>query len=136
MSAILDPIFRQSYILGGNATISVVSKKSGDRFTYRIRAKDVDDYRILHFVSVLAGPENTSDYTYLGTIFPDAIFRHGTKSRIAPEAPSAKAFAWLWRNLDSDDVEVWHAGRCGRCNRLLTDPESIKRGMGPVCAER
>lgn len=27
-------------------------------------------------------------------------------------------------------------GRCGVCNRTLTDPESITRGIGPVCAER
>lgn len=26
--------------------------------------------------------------------------------------------------------------RCARCNRLLTDPESIKRGLGPVCAAK
>jgi len=26
-------------------------------------------------------------------------------------------------------------GRCVRCNRLLTTPESIKSGIGPICAE-
>lgn len=25
-------------------------------------------------------------------------------------------------------------GRCGRCGRRLTDPESIRRGIGPECA--
>lgn len=27
-------------------------------------------------------------------------------------------------------------GQCGRCGRALTDPESIARGIGPVCAAR
>ncbi len=27
-------------------------------------------------------------------------------------------------------------GRCGHCNRVLTDPDSIARGIGPVCAGR
>lgn len=27
-------------------------------------------------------------------------------------------------------------GRCGRCNRDLTDPESIASGIGPICAEK
>jgi Family of unknown function (DUF6011) len=27
-------------------------------------------------------------------------------------------------------------GKCSICNRDLTDPESIERGIGPVCAER
>lgn len=27
-------------------------------------------------------------------------------------------------------------GKCSVCARTLTDPESIDRGIGPVCAER
>lgn len=27
-------------------------------------------------------------------------------------------------------------GRCGICGRTLTDPESIERGIGPICAEK
>ena len=27
-------------------------------------------------------------------------------------------------------------GNCAICNRLLTDPESVKRGIGPICADR
>jgi hypothetical protein len=27
-------------------------------------------------------------------------------------------------------------GRCAVCMRELSDPESIERGIGPVCAER
>jgi len=26
--------------------------------------------------------------------------------------------------------------RCLRCHRILTDEESIKQGMGPVCSQR
>jgi hypothetical protein len=29
---------------------------------------------------------------------------------------------------------VWHEGRCGRCGRKLTVPESIESGFGPECA--
>lgn len=32
-------------------------------------------------------------------------------------------------------IEVWHEGRCGRCARRLTVPESILIGIGPECAE-
>lgn len=136
MSAQLAPLWRKPFILGGNAKITLVSTKSGCRFTYRIRAKEVEEDRVLHFVSVLTGPENTSDYSFLGTIFDGEKFVHGKKSKIAPDAPSAKAFSWLWQNLATQDAEVWHSGRCGRCNRELTTPESIERGLGPVCAGR
>jgi hypothetical protein len=136
MSAILAPLFRKPYMLAGKSVITVVSNKTGTRFTYRIVKKDTPkDKDTVHFVKVLNGPENTRDYQFLGTIFAEERYRHGKKSPISPEAPSARAFQWLWWNLGSDLVEVWHAGRCGRCGRLLTDPESIERGLGPKCAE-
>ena len=142
--AILEPIFRKPYLLGGKATATLVSGATGARFTYRICGKDVgseDQPRTIFFVSVLTGSDNQEDYSYLGTIFeggsgkPDR-FVHGKKSRISADAPSALAFAWLWRNLDSDKAELWHAGACSRCGRQLTDPESIAAGLGPICITR
>jgi hypothetical protein len=32
-----------------------------------------------------------------------------------------------------DGVVIWHEGRCGRCGRRLTVPESIESGYGPEC---
>jgi hypothetical protein len=133
---ITDPKDRYAYMLGGDAKVTIVSKRSGARFTYRITKKDLEDGRFLHFVKVLQGPDNTSDYMYLGTIFGGQQYRHGAKSPIGPDAPSAKAFAWVWYHLDSQDIEIWHSGECSRCGRELTDPESIARGLGPVCAEK
>ena len=127
---------RRSYILGGNAKVTIVSLRSGARFTYLIKRKDLEDGRFLHFVSVLNGPDNSSDFEFIGTIFGGDRYRHGTRSRIAPDAPSAKAFEWSWRNLGSPEIEVWHSGECSRCGRELTDPESIARGLGPTCAEK
>lgn len=132
----LDPIFRKPYILGGNAKITVVSHKSGQSYTYQVREKTLStEDKTLHFVAVLTGPDNIKDFEFLGSIFDGVTFVHGKKSRIAPDAPSARAFAWLWRNLgDTERVTVLHSGCCSRCGRELTTPESIRRGLGPVCA--
>ena len=35
-----------------------------------------------------------------------------------------------------DDYEVKFHADCRRCSRALTTPESIDRGIGPVCAEK
>ncbi len=35
----------------------------------------------------------------------------------------------------SDDVIKLHV-RCLRCNRKLKDPESMRRGLGPVCTKK
>lgn len=136
------------FALAGNARLTLVSQKTGARFTYRIRAKDVpekegaaapDATKTLYFVQLLNGADNTSDYTFLGTIFNGTDYRHGRKSPVSPDAPSAKGFAWAWSYLSKGQLppgcEVWHEGRCGRCGRALTVPESIASGIGPVCAE-
>lgn len=33
-----------------------------------------------------------------------------------------------------DIQKIWHQGCCSACGRKLTDPESIERGLGPVCS--
>ena len=127
----------RDFCLAGKAYVTFVSKKSGTRFTFRIARPDENSP---WFVGVLPGPSNTRDYTFLGTIFADRAFKHGRKSRIGKDAPSARAFAWMWpilaRGELSDLCEVWHDGRCGRCGRMLTDSSSIEAGLGPVCEEK
>lgn len=130
------------FCLAGNARITLQSAKTGARFTYRVRkAEDKDD---LWFVSVLTGQNNESDYAYMGIIRGQdqaVAFRGTQKSRITSEAPSFKAFDYFVRQVLEarnmpEQLEVYHEGRCGRCGRVLTVPESIERGIGPECATR
>ena len=126
-----------AFALAGNAIFTVVSKATGTRFTYRVRQPEADKP---HFVSVLTGPDNESSYTYLGTIFSDGTYRHGKRSSIGPDAPSAKAATWFFTNLHKPEAmakcTVHHEGRCCRCGRRLTVPSSIESGIGPECAKR
>lgn len=125
-----------AFVMAGNAVFTVLNPATGNRFTYRVRAGKGEGAP--HFVGVLTGPDNTADFSYLGCIFADGRFVVTSKSRISAGAPSAKAFAWTWGRLsagrDLGPAEVWHEGRCGRCGRALTVPESIETGLGPVCA--
>lgn len=131
-----------AFVLGGKATFTVVSKRTSSRFTYRVTSKETDT-KVLYFVSVLTGSDNTSDYAFIGTIFPDGAFRYSSnKSKLSAKAPSVIAFEWLWdairrsNNTCLAQVEFWHEGRCARCARPLTTPESIQTGLGPVCAAK
>jgi hypothetical protein len=136
-----DPKAIAAFITAGNSTFTVKSVKTGTRFTYRVRA--VDDPRPhgpTHFVSMMRGPDNETDYSYLGQLYDgQPSYQHGRKSKIDQHAPCAKAIDWLCHKLLlgvalPSVVEFWHEGRCGRCNRKLTDPTSIARGIGPECA--
>jgi hypothetical protein len=142
----------RAFILAGNAIFTIVSKKTGARKTFRVQAKKgATDF---WFVSLLVGPSNTEDYKYLG-----ALWVKGNKTAAADfgDHPAlgwkqnkqgwgedaSVAFAWIVRNLNGetdgeifDHAEVYHEGRCGRCGRTLTTPESVATGLGPVCAGR
>lgn len=129
----------KAFILGGNATLTLVSTKTGTRFTYKVRANDEGD---MFFVSLLNGPDNTSDFRYLGRIAGETFWMGRKTPRagdVGKDAPSMKAFAWTWAHLvgevlPNEQLEIWHEGRCARCNRLLTVPASIASGFGPECA--
>ena len=131
------------YIYAGNSRFTVVSRKSGIRFTYRVKRKPDATF---WFVSLLAGPDNDDDsnYSYMGYIFGgaldgDGVLRHGAgKAKVGVEAPSWALFSWFFRTLQDSpnklsQAEFWHEGRCGRCARVLTVPESVAQGFGPEC---
>lgn len=128
-----EPAKAKQFILAGNATLTIVSLKTGARFTFRIRKgkkRETDP----HFVSVLDGGE----YNYLGCIFQDGKFKVTKKSRYNSGQPCARAFIFLMEALAKGEfhpqLEVWHEGKCGKCGRQLTVPESIATGLGPECS--
>lgn len=132
-----------AFILAGNATFTATSPKTGARFTFKVRVskqKEGDTRPPVHFVSVMTGPDNEDHFEFFGTVFGGDTFRHGAKARVTSDAPSAKAFAWIFPRViaeaDLHGVEIHHEGKCGRCGRKLTVPESIEIGLGPVCAGR
>jgi hypothetical protein len=131
------------FMRAGNATVTLRSVATGTRFTYRLRASE--DGRVT-FVALMNGADNESNYVYMGFIKntmvagPGIYYHGGRKAKVAIDAPSAKAFDWAWRqlnkgNLPADKLEIFHEGRCGRCGRKLTVPESIVSGFGPECIQ-
>ena len=128
------------FMLAGNSTFTLVSQKSGERFTYKV--KPSEQVKGAFFVSLLTGPNNVEDYRYLGMIFTYGRAPHVrlTKaSRMSAESPAVKAITWTVARLAlqlSTGVQIWHEGKCGCCGRALTVPESIASGIGPVCAQK
>lgn len=131
---------RMAFATAGNATVTLESLKTGKRFTYKITAPRDGGDRV-RFVRLLTGPNNNEDFGYIGYLKHHAgppgawRFHHGQGKAVAgATAPSVKAIHWFVRNPDDPRVAVHHAGKCGRCGRKLTVPESLASGLGPVCA--
>lgn len=120
-----------------NGIITVENTNRGTHRTFRIKTQP-DDARFApgeRILSLLTGPDNTSDYTQIGFVKSDG--------RVI-----------LWRRFRTDHYEklvsvlrrpdYWRErgmayefeGRCRKCNRALTTPESLRSGIGPVCEGR
>lgn len=130
------------FIFAGNAVFTLRSAKTGTRYTYKVQTPQTPDpgREEVHFIKVLTGPDNTGDYQFFGTVFGRKTFRVSRKSRISGSAPSVRAFEWFIGLLLGGvelptGLDVYHEGRCGRCGRALTVPESILTGFGPECSE-
>lgn len=140
-----------AFVTGGNASFTLVSVKTGSRFTFRVSAPkktlagdaSTPEEASLWFVSVLTGSDNESSFSYFGNLkrrIGGVWFEHGRKSRLTAFAPSVQAFNWFWAQIAQGKlpacVEFWHEGKCCRCGRKLTVPASIASGVGPECATK
>lgn len=127
----------KEYILGGNCTFTVLSTKLGERYTYKIQKDKKHDGR--YFCRVLYGPDNEKDYRYLGLFYSDSMKLTPSK-RTAVDASGRrfkmlKYFLFYLYNDQPlpDTCKFYPSGRCARCGKKLTTPESIVRGFGPEC---
>jgi hypothetical protein len=115
-------------------------------YTYQVRLKPAKgNYPDTYFVSVLTGPDNNSNYSYLGILNPQTgIVRTTAKSKFQADSFTVRLLNRVLSRLWVDDAasiaaagfDMHHEGRCGRCGRRLTVPESIETGLGPECAGR
>lgn len=121
-----------------NGTITIENPATRQHRTFSIRtqpedAKFAPGQRI---VALLTGPCNESDYQGFGFVAEDGTVlvwrskRGGDFEKFADML--ANPVSWMTRT----GVNYLFEGRCIRCNRKLTTPESIRTGIGPVCAGR
>jgi hypothetical protein len=114
-----------------------ISWSEKEHITLRVSESPKDWKTTALVVGVLTGPSNTSDYTNFG-------FLH-TSGKLAVWKKFSEGYR-VWKDsvellvMSSEDNRkllgkafAMRSGRCWRCGRLLTTPESIENGIGPVC---
>ncbi len=133
----------KEFITAGRA-IFTVSNGKGEHYTYRIKTKEADVTHLqpYYFVSLLTGPDNMHDYTYLGTLDPETgVVRQTRASHFNADSLPFKVVNWALAMIYGQHplplgYAIQHEGRCGCCAHRLTTPESINRGIGPECYAR
>ena len=135
--AVLADDKRLAFILAGNAIVTLQSAATGKHFTYKVSRKKNGES--VWFLSVLTGP-GPDTFSFAAVISNDGSIRLSRNSQFSADAVSIKGWIWFWSRLISgrqtDGVLCYHEGRCGACNRRLTVPDSIRSGIGPVCATK
>lgn len=134
-----EPALIRQFTLAGVAVLTLRSLRTDKHFTYRIRQavdQDTGEEKAFWFVSVLADRDR---YLYVGTIAgASEKFSLTRNSKFTEEAACVKAWRYFWAGIAAGvvaaELEIRHEGRCGRCGRPLTTPESVDTGFGPECA--
>lgn len=126
------------WILAG-AAVFTVSNPSGEHYTYRARRVEKEGKPPVWFLGLLTGPDNESDFTYLGTLNANTgEVRLTGASKLTADAKAVKVARWALGKVWSgrafpEGYGLDHEGRCGRCGRTLTVPASTHQGFGPEC---
>ena len=125
----------KKFCFGGHAHFTLESKATGQHYTFEISKRKFGE-KEFWFAAVMT---NGDQYTYIGKLAGKRNIQFTAKSRLTEDAPAVKALVWFLRALAAgvipNSVVVYHSGKCGCCGRELTDPESVRLGLGPVCRE-
>ncbi|QIG73807.1 hypothetical protein PP935_gp032 [Rhizobium phage RHph_N34] len=118
------------FIYAGKSIFTLRSRRTDDHFTYKVKKKNDGIY----YVFVLS-----DGYEYIGTIKNRNFFPSKKDGRSLDELP-LRAFKWSIDHIQNgkvpSELEFYHEGRCARCSRRLTDPTSLKTGIGPECSSK
>ena len=137
----------KDFVLAGNATFTVTAPDK--HRTYRVtfqrgtpRRNGEGNWPDAYFVHTLTGPNNETDYTYLGMmnaatgeVFTTRASKtwDGTLRLRLLNRVMARVWAGQHEAYTAAGYDVMHAGTCGRCGRKLTEPTSLTTGIGPEC---
>lgn len=135
--------------LRNDRTFTVENTETGEYRTFRVELRPewqrwAPGQRVLE---LLKGPENQSDYGGFAFVHVDPINGHPRVkvwSSKRGESGARSAYEKIARLLEAVSREnpkiaryaILDALPCQRCGELLTRPDSIRKGIGPVCAKR
>lgn len=128
----------ERFLLSGRATFTVSNPK-GIYYTFKVvKAKFKNSAGLYSFfIKLLISPY---EYAYMGVV-KDYGVTLTRKSKYKKDTLPYKIADWavnlvLLDKKLPDGYKIEHSGTCGRCGRMLTTPESIKSGLGPICRSK
>lgn len=133
------------FLLGGRCACVIMNENTGNRFEYYINKPKNENPKFnkdgfkTYFISIRIG--KSLEYAgHMSVNIEEGKMKYfqGRKGAVSGDNQAVKALMYVMThtNCMPECVKVMHLGKCGRCGRKLTDPESIQRGLGPTCASK
>lgn len=128
------------FFTAGKALFTVGNDKC-EHYTFKVR-RGKDKFANFFGISILTGPDNKSSYTYMGMYNSSTLSAKPThKSTMTADAKPFKVFNWAVKQISERKelpmgYTIQHEGKCCRCGRTLTTPDSVELGIGPECIKR
>ena len=139
----VSPKLLPTLFFAGRAVFTLLNRQAGTHCTFKVRQlRDKEDRKKLLpifyvYVSLLGDKE--TGYRFAATYFANGSYKLGRD--ISPTDQLAKVMVFIHQALSNPamlsqrSVSLLHEGKCCRCGRPLTHPESIDIGFGPDCWE-
>lgn len=120
-----------------NGMITMLNPETGNHRTIRIRTQPQDSKFKPgeRLIGLLTGPDNTNDFHNFGEVNPDGSIKVWYKQRGTVMEQYARMIEHP-EVFQEKGIEYLFDTRCRRCNRQLSDPESVRNGIGPTCSGR
>lgn len=126
------------FILGGKASFSLFSEKSQRHIEFYVEKKLGELWFVWSRGVCIGRIGSESEYYEKKNLGESkGLFDEPERDKLRE---ASKAFNWYWTRVLQDkwkEVEhefyAYHHGLCAICKLKLKDPESVERGIGPVC---
>ena len=117
-----------------NGHVTIYNPETGGHRTFEIKTGAVDSWaKGRRFISLKTGP-NYGDNTAFAFIWMDGTVKLFKKFEFSSEYHTYLRMLQIPEQYMARGLEYKFETTCRKCNRPLTVPSSIDRGLGPVCA--
>lgn len=115
-----------------NGVFTVKSLKTGKDFTFKIKKNKYKNKWYIHLYVEI----EYLNFKRLGCYFNGKIYNKNSNTN----TKACKTISFILNKVENEEfefldnnIEIMHIGKCIACGKILTDSESIKRGLGPIC---
>jgi hypothetical protein len=114
-----------------NGVFTIKSKETGKEFTYNIQR--FESKRLQKYLTKVLVETGYLQWQTVGYYENGQVTMHNRVNTNLTAKAISYVMSRVQNNKDLNLVEVYHMGQCLKCGKALTDSESIRTGLGPIC---